>query len=190
MENIRHKLENIDIEIDELQNIYDTYKDDKEIVNLIAMNLSLRTSIKNKSNENCSKLSQILTNLAASSDMATRWSVAKNPCTPIEVLETLAQDKINLVRALVATNPTTPQDILIHFFNDEKIVRDGLSGNPSTPSKYLHVLADDKDKMVRLRVASNPTTSKQTLEKLTKDKDKNVCIKAKKELQKYETTKV
>lgn len=188
MEDIQHKLKNIDIQIDELQQIYDKYKNDKEIVNLIAMNLYLKTSVKNRKNENCSELSQILTNLATSSDMATRWSVAKNPCTPISVLEVLAQDEINLVRALVATNPITPKKILVNFFSDEKIVRDGLSGNPSTPSKYLHVLADDKDKMVRLRVASNPTTPKHTLEKLIHDKDENVCIKAKEELRKHATT--
>lgn len=185
MESIQQKLKNIDLDIDELQHIYEEYKNNHEIVNLIAMNLSLRTSVKNKENENCSKLSKILTNLAQSSDMATRWSVAKNPCTPVNVLRLLAQDQVNLVRALVATNPSTPQEFLIKFFSDEKIVRDGLSGNPSTPTKYLHILADDKDKMVRLRIASNPSASKQTLEKLCNDKDENVCIKAKQELENH-----
>lgn len=179
MESIQEKLKNIDLNIDELQSIYTQNSTNNEIVNLIAMNISLRTSLKDRKNEDCSKLSNILTNLAQSSDMAIRWSVAKNPCTPVPILHLLAQDKINLVRALVATNPATPQELLVKFFSDEKIVRDGLSGNPSTPAKYLHILSDDKDKMVRLRIASNPSTSKQTLKKLCNDKDKNVCIKAK-----------
>ncbi|DAB32436.1 MAG TPA: hypothetical protein CFH79_03920 [Sulfurospirillum sp. UBA11407] len=182
MDRLKEKLENIDLDINELDGIYEEYKDNAQVVNLIAMNISLRTSVKNREPEKCSTLSKILTKLSKSTDMATRWSVAKNPCTPIETLKELAHDKVNLVRALVATNPSSPKEILAKFFSDEKIVRDGLSGNPSTPAKYLQILADDKDKMVRLRIATNPSTPKDTLEKLCNDIDTNVQIKAKESL--------
>lgn len=172
------------LDILKVKEIYNAFAGDNIIESKIAMNLSMRTSVYDRSLGKSDTMIELLSLLAKSDSMEARWAVAKNPHTPIEILEFLSNDKINLVRALVATNPNTPSNILPKFFNDEKIVRDGLSGNPNTPHKYLNLLADDSDKMVRLRVAENPSTSKDILEKLSLDAQKDVSIAATKRLQK------
>ncbi len=167
-------LEDKDIPIEKVEEIFEENRSDPHIVGLVAMNLSLRTSVYDREKNKSPVMTRLLEKLSSVEDMGSRWAVAKNPHTPVEVLRKLAKDEVNLVRALAATNPNTPSDLLAEFFSDEKIVRDGLSGNPSTPNKYLHALADDKDKMVRLRVAENPSAPKETLQKLSKDDDADV----------------
>lgn len=163
------ELENKTLDIQRVKAIFDEAKGNKEIESMVAMNLSLRTSVYEPQKEKSEQMVYLLEQLSHSESMEARWAVAKNPHTPIEVLKALAQDRINLVRALVATNPKTPTAVLEQFMEDEKIVKDGLSGNPNTPSALLDVLANDSDKMVRLRVAENPSTSKETLDKLAED---------------------
>ncbi len=162
--------------IDDVAAIYHAFRDNKEIVGQVAMNLSLRTSVYEREKEYSSTMVELLIDIASNPvDMGARWAVAKNPHTPVEVLRHLANDPINLVRALVATNPSTPADVLEKFFSDEKIVRDGLSGNPNTPAKLLRVLADDNDKMVRMRLAENRAAPKEVLSLLLKDSDCDVA---------------
>jgi pentose-5-phosphate-3-epimerase len=173
-------LEDKSLPIEEIKSIYFAFKDHKEIVGQVAMNLSLRTSVYERDQEYSDTMVELLRDIAYNPiDMGARWAVAKNPHTPIEVLRTLAKDKVNLVRALVATNPSTPADILESFFSDEKIVRDGLSGNPNTPVKILQILADDNDKMVRMRLAENQNAPKEILNTLLSDSDENVALAAK-----------
>jgi hypothetical protein len=169
-------LEDKDLPIEQVKNIYFAFKDNKEIVGQAAMNLSLRTSVYERDKEYSDTMVELLTDISKNSvDMGARWAVAKNPHTPVEVLRHLAQDEINLVRALVATNPSTPSDVLEKFFSDEKIVRDGMSGNPNTPVKLLKILSDDSDKMVRMRLAENRAAPKEVLEQLLEDGDPNVA---------------
>lgn len=163
------ELENKALDIKRVNAIFQQAKGNAKVESMIAMNLSLRTSVYEPLKGKSEEMSYLLEQLAHSQSMEARWAVAKNPHTSLEVLTLLSKDKINLVRALVACNPRTPTEILEDFFTDEKIVRDGLSGNPNTSEKLLDTLADDSDKMVRLRVAENPSTSKATLEKLTQD---------------------
>ncbi len=177
-------LENVELELEKVWDIYQNFKKNSEVVSAVAMNLSRRTSVYEREAGAHPLMTLLLKELAQAEDMSARWAVAKNPHTPREVLEKLAQDPINLVRALTATNPNTPKDILKSLFNDEKIVRDGLSGNPSTPAKLLNILADDSDKMVRLRVAENPSTQRETLEKLSRDADVDVSKAAQIRLEK------
>ncbi|MBV5279682.1 MAG: hypothetical protein J0647_11825 [Campylobacteraceae bacterium] len=167
-------LENKALDILHVKNVLEQFAGDELIEGLVAMNLSLRTSVYERQKEQSETMCELLLKLSTSKDMSVRWAVAKNPHTSIEVLEKLSTDNINLVRALVATNPLTPIPILKKLFNDEKIVRDGLSGNPSTPLKYLEILADDNDTMVRLRVIENPSTSKAICEKLLNDAEENI----------------
>lgn len=182
---IIERLEEKGIPIEEVSTIYHTYREHKQIVGQVAMNLSLRTSVYERNKEYSPIMVDLLCDIATNPiDMGARWAVAKNPHTPPEVLKLLSKDEINLVRALVATNPNTPPEILEKFFSDEKIVRDGLSGNPSTPVKILKILSDDADKMVRLRLAENPATPKELLTKLALDEDGNVSKAAQIHLEK------
>jgi len=161
--------------LEEVEKIYQTFQNDKEVEAMVAMNLSLRTSVYDRTKGESPIMTRLLVALSQSEDMGARWAVAKNPHTPVEILTRLARDEINLVRALVATNPNTPETLLEKLFEDEKIVRDGLSGNPSTPPHILEALARDEDKLVRLRVAENPATPLQTLQKLRHDPDRDVA---------------
>lgn len=161
--------------IEGVESIYNAFKNNKELVGQVAMNLSLRTSVYERDREYSPIMVSLLIDISQNPvDMGARWAVAKNPHTPVDVLRHLANDSINLVRALVATNPATPSDVLEKFFNDEKIVRDGLSGNPNTPVKLLKILADDNDKMVRMRLAENRAAPRDIIERLLNDTDVDV----------------
>ncbi|MGE4509528.1 MAG: hypothetical protein AB7D43_00335 [Sulfurimonadaceae bacterium] len=178
-------LDNRALDIKLVQKIYLPFRDNKEIVGQVAMNLSLRTSVYDREKEYSETMVELLRDLAVNeADMGARWAVAKNPHTPADVLSALANDEVNLVRALVATNPSTPPSVLEKFFGDEKIVRDGLSGNPATPLKILKVLADDADKMVRMRLAENQAAPLDILSKLANDTDQNVAKAAQANMEK------
>lgn len=168
-------LEDKSLPIEDVETIYNAFKNHKELVGQVAMNLSLRTSVHERDREYSPTMVALLIDISQNPiDMGARWAVAKNPHTPVEVLRHLANDSINLVRALVATNPATPSDVLEKFFNDEKIVRDGLSGNPNTPVKLLKILAGDNDKMVRMRLAENRAAPRELIEQLLADHDVDV----------------
>ncbi|HEX5710520.1 MAG TPA: hypothetical protein VFX68_04175 [Sulfuricurvum sp.] len=168
-------LEDKALPIEDVRQIYDAFKDNKQLVGQVAMNLSLRTSVYERDQEYSPVMVELLIDISKNPvDMGARWAVAKNPHTPVEVLRHLANDSINLVRALVATNPSTPSDVLEKFFSDEKIVRDGLSGNPNTPVKLLKILVDDNDKMVRMRLAENHKAPRDIIESLLNDNDIDV----------------
>ncbi|KIM11135.1 MAG: hypothetical protein KU37_05655 [Sulfuricurvum sp. PC08-66] len=177
-------LQDKSLPIDTVQALYEKFSDNPKVVGQVAMNLSLRTSVYERSQEYSQTMVTLLNAIAHSSDMGARWAVAKNPHTPLETLLYLSKDSVNLVRALVATNPSTPASVLSTLFSDEKIVRDGLSGNPNTPQKYLEILADDNDKMVRLRLAENPSVTKSILQKLAQDIQQDVSRAAQLHLEK------
>ncbi len=179
------ELEDKGLDISRVKSIYFDNRDDKDIVAQVAMNLSLRTSVYEREKGYSDEMVELLCDIAKNRvDMGARWAVAKNPHAPVEVLEMLSSDEINLVRALVATNPNTPAEVLERLFSDEKIVRDGLSGNPNTPKKLLKIFVNDSDKMVRMRLAENPSVSVEILEALLDDSDSNVATAAKVHLQK------
>ena len=169
------------LEIQTVEQIYNSFQDD-EVIAMVAMNLSRRTSVDSPGESYSQTMVELLTKLSTHHDMGVRWAVAKSPHTTAEVLEVLSGDSVNLVRALVATNKNTPIECLPKLFEDEKIVKDGLTGNPNTPIEFLEVMAKDSDKMIRMRVASNPSTPKEVLESLQKDSEKDVAIVAQKAL--------
>lgn len=174
IEDILEILEDKSIDISMVDEIYEKYKDNKNIVSQVAMNVSQRTSVYDLSVGQSDILTNLLVKLSYSEDMSVRWAVAKNHHTPSSVLDVLAEDEVNLVRALCATNPNTQVKHLEKFFHDEKIVRDGISGNPNTPIKILKILASDSDKMVRLRVVENKSCPQEILEKLVNDTEMNI----------------
>jgi hypothetical protein len=173
-------LQNRELDILHVKEIYYNNRQDREIVSQVAMNLSLKTSVYNRKKAYSQTMIELLCDIAENRvDMSARWAVAKNPHTPQEVLVKLSKDEVNLVRALVATNHSTPPEILQRLFNDEKIVRDGLSANPSTPKKILKLFVHDEDRLVRIRLAQNSATDKETLQLLLKDSDRDVSLAAK-----------
>lgn len=104
-----------------------------------------------------------------------RQSVAKNPNTPKEVLEKLADDKSEVVRYAVAKNPSTPKEVLEKLTNDDDWnVRDLVARNSSTPKEVLEKLAKDSNVNVRWSVARNASTPKELLEELASDNAKEV----------------
>ena len=167
-------LDDKNLPLEKVKEIFVTFRTDMEVVGMVAMNLSLRTSVYDREKGKSPIMTELLVALSEVEDMGSRWAVAKNPHTPSEILAKLAKDEVNLVRALVATNPNTPVDCLYDLYEDEKIVRDGISGNPNAPAELLEKLAEDPDKLVRLRVAENPATPKDVLSKLAQDVDKDV----------------
>jgi len=176
-------LDTIDLPLEKVREIFNHFRGEKRVTGMVAMNISRRSSIYDKEPEKSGLLLSLLRDLSEAEDMESRWAVAKNRLTPVDVLEKLAKDPVNLVRALVATNPHTPTTILHTLFSDEKIVRDGLSGNPSTPEELLKILLTDTDKMVRMRVAENPGSTTSILNALLKDSDMNVSKAAKSKLE-------
>ena len=180
------KLDNINLPLKKVREIFEKFRGEKRVVGIVAMNISRRSSVHEKEPEESDLLISLLRDLSEVDDMGSRWAVAKNHHTPIDILEKLARDPVNLVRALVATNPNTPITILRIFFSDEKIVRDGLSGNPATPEELLKVLSNDGDKMVRLRVAENPGSSTSILKGLLDDSDQDVSMAARSKLGKQQ----
>jgi hypothetical protein len=73
-----------------------------------------------------------------------RGGVAKNPNTPIKLLQELAKDKDEYVRRDVARNPNTPIKLLQELAKDEdRGVRISVAKNPNTPIKLLEELAED-----------------------------------------------
>ncbi|HHH37880.1 MAG TPA: hypothetical protein ENK77_04625 [Epsilonproteobacteria bacterium] len=167
-------LDIVDLPLEKVREIFNHFRGEKRVTGMVAMNISRRSSIDDKEPEKSGLLLSLLRDLSEAEDMENRWAVAKNRLTPVDVLEKLAKDPVNLVRALVATNPHTPTTILRTLFSDEKIVRDGLSGNPSTPEELLSLLLTDTDKMVRMRVAENPGSSTSILKALLEDGDLDV----------------
>ncbi len=176
-------LDNTDLPIETVREIFNNFKEEDQVVGMVAMNINRRTSVYDDTLGKSDELVLLLRELSDVNDMGSRWAVAKNHHTPPDILEKLAKDEINLVRALVATNPNTPLSAMNAFFSDEKIVRDGLSGNSNTPEKLLKVLAMDVDKMVRMRVAENPGTSTLILKELLDDSDKDVVKAAQAKLE-------
>jgi len=167
-------LEDKGLDLRKVKEIFEQFKEDNEVVGMVAMNLSLRTSVYDREKGKDPLMVELLIALSEVEDMGSRWAVAKNPHTPPQVLEKLAKDEINLVRALVATNLNTPKHCFYQLFEDEKIVRDGISGNPNAPLELLEKLTNDPDKLVRLRVAENPAVTREILEKMADDEDRDV----------------
>ncbi|MDD3344692.1 MAG: hypothetical protein PHR87_14100, partial [Sulfurospirillaceae bacterium] len=77
------KLSNKTIDIAEVESIYSLWGESTEIQSSIAMNLSLRTSVYDRTQEKSETMLKLLEILANSAEMSVRWAVAKNPHTPL-----------------------------------------------------------------------------------------------------------
>ncbi len=113
-----------------------------------------------------------------------RASLAKNPDTPVEILELLSKDKNYRVRCGVAENPSTPIEILKELANEKtmseddlysQLVLDGVAKNPSIPTalraEIINVLLnDDLSPWIRSHVAGNELAPADVLRSLAMDK--------------------
>ena len=93
-----------------------------------------------------------------------RSNVARNPNTPVTVLEKLSRDRDPSVRAAASVNPHTPVVVLERLVKDEDpSVRAAAARNPNTPPEGLAGLASDSDTNIRQALASNRNTPPHTL---------------------------
>ncbi|MDZ8139196.1 MAG: hypothetical protein RM049_28595 [Nostoc sp. DedQUE04] len=85
----------------------------------------------------------------------TAEAVRKNPKTPPDVLEKLAQKDPRTV----GEHPNTPPELLLKFSKsvDERL-RESVAENPNASVSILKELAQDDSSMVRCGVAKNPNT--------------------------------
>jgi len=104
-----------------------------------------------------------------------RWYVAWNSNTKTETLERLAKDEDYCVRCGVAQNPNTTTETLERLANDEDYcIRIEAAQNPNTPPEVLERMANDENSYVRRWVVWNPNTKTETLNRLVNDKDTDV----------------
>lgn len=103
------------------------------------------------------------------SDRDVVYAVAKNPSTPVAILNQLASDKKTDVRASVADNTGAPVELLDMLAKDKQMaVRRNVAENPKTRKETLAVLAKDKDGDVARGVARNRNTPKNLFYTLAK----------------------
>lgn len=112
-----------------------------------------------------------------------RFFVARNPQTPVSMLERFSKDRVSAVRKAVAWNYRTPAYILKHLAQDKNpAVRRAVAENPAMPLPFLEDistlkdLAKDRDPEVRFTMANNgsPKMPVVILEHLAKDRDPDV----------------
>jgi hypothetical protein len=100
-------------------------------------------------------------------------TLAISKLTPPFILNWLSYDNDWggwIVRWRVARNPNTPPETLDRLANDEdSSVREGVAYNLNTSPETLDLLANDKKSHVRCMVAQNPNTSPESLERLAND---------------------
>ncbi len=91
-----------------------------------------------------------LARFAADPDWEVRSSVASNPGTPGNNLDSLARDGNAKVRLSVAWNGQTPVETLELLASDiDPVVRQAVAGHPRVPKEVLVKLAKDSDVKVR-----------------------------------------
>jgi hypothetical protein len=76
------------------------------------------------------------------------------------------------VRHELAKNPNTPLGVLQRWFDSsDYLVQWGLALNPNTPPGVMEKLAHSSDRYARLNLTYNPATPDAILEQLTRDSD-------------------
>jgi len=94
-------------------------------------------------------------------------AIAKNPNTPVKILDLLAESPVYGIPVAVAGNPTTSVETLRKLYKgDEWYAKTALSQNPNTPPDILAIFSEYTNGMIREYTASNPSTCQETLEKL------------------------
>ena len=79
---------------------------------------------------------------------------------------------------MVARNPRTPVAVVERLFDDRVEVRWGAIMNPNLPLALLEIAAGHPEFQLRMSVAENPAVSNELLQKLHQDPNKEVRIAA------------
>ena len=106
--------------------------------------------------------------------------IARNPKTPIEILQQLSQSENEVIRKVVSDNTRLPLENLLNLAQDPSSnVRVWMAQRRHTlPIEVLEILALDEDSEVKLRLAENPTTPSQILTTLVTNTDSKVIVAA------------
>jgi hypothetical protein len=114
-------------------------------------------------------------------DRNVKISAAKNPKTPIQVLEQLAKDQDETVRSVMAQNQNLPLNILLELAEDFSVrIRLNLAHKNNyskikTPIPLLEKLAKDESEQVRAKVAEHSDTPVELLVQLANDSSIKIC---------------
>ena len=103
--------------------------------------------------------------------------IARDPNTPVEILEQLSASKNLQVQSAIASNPNTPETVLRKYANKclknvavaEPILYGSLAHNPNLPQDLMEKFATNTDFWFRVYVASNPNLPMELLKKLAND---------------------
>jgi hypothetical protein len=88
---------------------------------------------------------------------------ARDPKTPVEELEKLANSVFYMVRYCVTQNPSVTVEILEKLCEDYRLeVPYGVALNPKTPDEILRKLVQNKDSLIRRIAAEHPNASEIT----------------------------
>lgn len=89
---------------------------------------------------------------------------ARDPSTPVDILDKLAEDEDINVHYEVALNANTRSGTLAKLANDKNIgMQYAVAKNHNTPAEALAKLANTEDPGVQYAIATNPNTSAETL---------------------------
>jgi hypothetical protein len=109
-------------------------------------------------------------------------NLAKDPETPLEILETLCDFGSERILGYVAQHPNTTPEILLQLGKYTIIfdwkLRSDIASNEKTPVEILHSYSDDEFWQVRSSVAGNRNVPTEILHSFADDPDPNVRFSA------------
>lgn len=106
-------------------------------------------------------------------------TLARNPSTPQDILETLSGSQFNLALDL-SLNPNAPTNILWRLLTDKKVeqAKVALASRSTTDAMLLSQWATSDDKQVRIAVGRNTNAPTALLLQLTNDTNAEVRLAA------------
>ncbi|MBL0539739.1 hypothetical protein [Aeromonas caviae] len=104
--------------------------------------------------------------------------MARNPSTPLSVLNALSLDEAEDVRVSIAGNPKVSQALLIQLLErtnhyDIRVLA-AAAGNHTLPSNMLVQFVSDERPLIRMSAASNPLLKIEQINELLLDRDEYV----------------
>lgn len=104
-------------------------------------------------------------------------ALAENPTIHKDMVLILFETNKPPVKIALAKNPATPVNLLEQMQGDKKFYK-ALAGNEKTPAELLKGLAQSDDVEVLLAIAKNSTAPKELLDVLKKDSRLKLAVEA------------